>query len=406
VIAVDKDTGVLIWKSQIDAHPLGTITQSPVIFEDKVFVGVASKPEEGWSRTHPGYIRTFRGSFSALDLKTGQPLWKTYVLPAPTDPNAEGYTGGSVWGNTAVVDAKRRSIYIGTGNNFSIPAAVAQCLQSETTVGGENTCLDPANHIDSILALDLETGKVKWARRLALGMEGGPDTWSIGCPTSYQVPQPPTLPVFCYKPLGVDWDFGGGPNLITTQAGDEPVDVLGAGQKSGVYWALNPENGSILWGRVVGPGGTLGGMEFGSASDGTRIYTAIANNSHFSFAGLPLGPGYSGGAWSALDAASGAILWQVPVPGTDLGNGRQAMGFSAVTTANGIMFASYTAGDLVALDAATGATLWSFNTGGTNASTSAVVKGSVYWGAAYAQRGKSAKKLYAFSLPSASREGD
>ena len=57
-----------------------------------------------------------------------------------------------------------------------------------------------------------------------------------------------------------------------------PRELLGAGQKSGVYWAVNPDNGDIVWKTQVGPGGSLGGLEWGSAYDGTRIYTAVANS--------------------------------------------------------------------------------------------------------------------------------
>ena len=71
VIAIDTG-GNFIWKTVVDNHFLGSVTQSPVIYQDedrhkqgKVFVGTASRLEEGWSRTNPGYIRTFRGSINA-----------------------------------------------------------------------------------------------------------------------------------------------------------------------------------------------------------------------------------------------------------------------------------------------------------------------------------------------------
>ena len=56
--------------------------------------------------------------------------------------------------------------------------------------------------------------------------------------------------------------------------------LVGFGQKSGIYWALNPATGDILWSSVVGPGGTLGGIEWGTATDGQGIYVAISNNGH------------------------------------------------------------------------------------------------------------------------------
>jgi hypothetical protein len=53
----------------------------------------------------------------------------------------------------------------------------------------------------------------------------------------------------------------------------------GFGQKSGIYWALNSGNVNIIWRTSVGPGGTLGGIEWGLATDGMRIYSGIGNNS-------------------------------------------------------------------------------------------------------------------------------
>ena len=54
-------------------------------------------------------------------------------------------------------------------------------------------------------------------------------------------------------------------------------NIVGFGQKSGIYWALNPDNGNIVWSTPVGPGGSLGGIEWGTATDGKRIYVAISN---------------------------------------------------------------------------------------------------------------------------------
>ena len=77
---------------------------------------------------------------------------------------------------------------------------------------------------------------------------------------------------------GPDYDFGSAPNEITYKDGHgKPQTIIGAGQKSGIYYALDPDTGATLWETQVGPGSSLGGMEWGSASDGQRIYVAIAN---------------------------------------------------------------------------------------------------------------------------------
>jgi polyvinyl alcohol dehydrogenase (cytochrome) len=59
-----------------------------------------------------------------------------------------------------------------------------------------------------------------------------------------------------------------------------PRDMVGAGQKSGQFWALDPDSGQVAWVTQVGPGGTLGGLEWGSATDGDRIYVAETNTNH------------------------------------------------------------------------------------------------------------------------------
>ena len=416
VIAVDKQNGNLLWKTVIDNHFLSSVTQSPIIFQNKVFVGTASRLEEGYSRSHPGYIRTFRGSIASLNLQTGKLIAQTFMSPSPSPSiNTEQYTGTSVWGNTAVVDTKRNSLYIGTGDNYSIPTGIQY--------------LDPNDFVDSIVALDLDTLQVKWAKRFGFGA-GSTDTWSIGCPPGQSSGQ---VPSYCYLPVSYDWDFAGGPNLYTVKSGGKPVDILGAGQKSGWYRALNPDDGTVLWSVPVGPGGTLGGMEWGTATDGSQVYVAIANNGHKNYGpgdgtqytdpfappgGYPLyqkSTSFNGGAWAALDARTGKINWEVPVPGINSKSGLAALGFSAVTVANGVMFASSTAGEMVALDGSSGKMLWTYTVeglpnpsggsyGATNASAPAVVGGAVYWGAGYARfsgfLGRSAKHhLYSFSVP-------
>src|SRR5207245_9475584 len=59
---------------------------------------------------------------------------------------------------------------------------------------------------------------------------------------------------------------------------DDGRDVLLAGQKSGIVYALDPDRkGAILWQTRVGQGGTLGGVEWGMASDGRQVYAATSD---------------------------------------------------------------------------------------------------------------------------------
>ena len=79
ILAFDKTTGALLWSTVADLHPASIITQSATVFDGRVYVGVASQ-EEALAGFVPGYpCCTFRGSMLALDLDTGQILWKTSI---------------------------------------------------------------------------------------------------------------------------------------------------------------------------------------------------------------------------------------------------------------------------------------------------------------------------------------
>src|SRR5258705_6919806 len=124
VISVDRETGTLRWMTQVDTHPAAVITGSPVVFDGVVYIGVSSI-EEGLA-TDPAYpCCSFRGSVVALDAKTGAMLWKTFDMP-DNGGQPGGYSGGAIWQPPAI-DPKRGLLYIGTGDNYTVPAAVAAC---------------------------------------------------------------------------------------------------------------------------------------------------------------------------------------------------------------------------------------------------------------------------------------
>jgi len=193
-----------------------------------------------------------------------------------------------------------------------------------------------------VLSLDLSTGEVKWAH-----LAGGADTWILSCLVS----NPSSLP--CPDPAGVDYDFGSGPNLFTVNNNGTEIDYVGAGQKSGVYWALNPDDGSVRWATLVGPGSFLGGIQWGSAVEGSRIYCAVVNANHVTVKLAPDGTQTTnGGLWAALDAATGKILWEIPASGEQpFQPGLVAEAFGQVTAANGVVYAASFAGDMVAIEA-------------------------------------------------------
>ena len=384
LLAINARTGSLVWKVQPDkSNPFPVITSSPVVARGIVYVGMTSNEE--FAAANPAYqCCSARGSVVAVDAYRGSVLWQKFTVPT-------GYAGGAVWGSSPVVDLERGTVFVGTGNNYSIPTdpTYVACINKG---GTEPTCLSPDDHTDSILALDMYTGAIKWATRLMnwnqTGITNDSDSWNVAC--SFKTAN-------CPANAGPDYDFGSGPNEITYWTSHGPKTILGAGQKSGIYYALNPDTGAQLWQTQVGPGSSLGGMEWGSATDGNRIYVAIGN-----FYGIPYAAG-SAGSWAALDPATGAILWQKADPngGIDLG---------PLAVAHGVLFApsmggktSATAPTMLALDAATGNTLWSFTAGSSVIAGATVVDGNVYWGSGYTHIAlpgfTSNTTFYAFSTP-------
>jgi len=377
LFALDRKTGAVQWVTQLQGNfggPVGDqfaiVTQSPVVDDNNpgvVYVGTASW-EEAVAAFIPGYeCCSFRGSVFAVDVKTGAVLWQTYMAP-------DGYSGNGVWGSTAALDAKRKTLYVTTGNNYSVPDSVADCVEA----AGDNdeaklACMSAANHFDSIVALDAQTGAIKWATR-ALSY----DTWNVNCLGDL-------FPVAgtCPDPTGPDYDFGQGPSLFSVRAGNKNFDLVGAGQKSGKYWTLDRDTGQVVWFTQVGPGGTMGGLQWGSAVDDDRIYVAV-NNSNTQPWQLLNGATTTRGAWSALDKRTGEILWQTETPDSFAPGFGSAIG--AVTVANGVAYACSFWGTRVAMDASTGAVLWSDPpTGEFCGAGAAVSRGTVYWGNGYGQ---------------------
>ncbi|HWO39282.1 MAG TPA: PQQ-binding-like beta-propeller repeat protein, partial [Candidatus Acidoferrum sp.] len=383
LIAVDRETGTRRWITQVDHHPAAIITGSPVVFEGVIYVGVSSEEESlAADPTYP--CCTFRGSVVALDAKSGKMHWKTFTVPENGGQQG-GYSGAAVWEPPAI-DPKRGSLYVGTGDNYTVPAAVAACQDSTPKAH----CAGADDHFDTALALDLKSGRIKWAK----GVQDF-DTITDACAS---LPNP-----ICQVPRSPDFDFGGsGPNLIG--------DVVGFGQKSGRYWAFNPDNGNPLWVTQVGPGAplapipgsTLGGIEWGTATDGKHIYIAIANGDHRPYTLMPSGQKITWGAWSALDVATGKIIWQTADPTVG------AIDTGSVSIANGVMYAGSYSGQMYALDTITGKILWNFASGGSVIDRPSIVDGAVYWGSGYRNipPGTGNNKVYAFSLSGSKDGGD
>ena len=79
----------------------------------------------------------------------------------------------------------------------------------------------------------------------------------------------------CPESNGPDFDFSASPILVTLSNGRR---ALVAGQKSAIVHAVDPDRqGEIIWQTRVGEGGTMGGVQWGSATDGTNVYVALSD---------------------------------------------------------------------------------------------------------------------------------
>lgn len=331
--AVDAATGALLWKTRVDEHPFSHITGSPMLFEGKLYVPVSTGAEEFVAAGDPKYqCCTARGSVVALDARNGERLWKTYTIPEPkpTRVNSAGTqlmgpSGVSVW-SAPTVDAQRKVLYVGTGNEHSGP---------ETTAS------------DAVLAIDMETGKVLWSKQLTLS-----DHWNVAC----VLPNPANCPE---KP-GEDTDIGSSPILVSLAGGKR---LLLVGQKSGVMWALDPDaQGKVVWQTRIGKGGVLGGIMWGPAADAEKAYVPLSD---FTLLGPTEGgdPNKGGGLF-ALRIATGDKAWYVPPekPRCTGTLGCTPAQMAPATLIPGVVFSGSMDGHLRAYDTSDGAVIWDFDT--------------------------------------------
>ncbi len=327
VYGIDIRTGELIWREKAHPHPNATITASPALFEDRLYVAVSSL--EVATAADPNYeCCNFRGRLNAFDAETGRLIWAADTIEEPlreTGRNAYGVpqfgpSGAPIWAGIAV-DPGRRRLYVGTGENYSSPA-------SKTS--------------DAILAFDADDGRMLWARQMTEN-----DVWNMGCEVEDRAN--------CPEEEGPDFDFGAAPILARLSDGR---DVILAGQKSGDVHALDPDrDGAVLWSRKVGRGGIQGGVHFGMAALGDILFAPISDFDDGHDYGVAAQPGMH-----ALDAHTGEILWSNLTPDTCAGKEFCSPGISAAVTAiPGAVVAGAMDGVLRAYDAATGKVIWSFD---------------------------------------------
>jgi alcohol dehydrogenase (cytochrome c) len=353
LVALDAKSGRLLWQTEMADYKTGYAgTVAPLVAKDKVIVGIA------------GGEYGIRGFIDAYSAATGERLWRFYTIPGPGEPNFGTWAGDS-WKSggapawvTGAYDPELNLTYWGTGN----PGPDWNGDQR----AGDNL------YSDSLLALDVDTGKLKW--------------------------------YFQFTPHDVhDWDATEVPVLVDTMFRGQQRKLVLHANRNGFFYVLDRRNGEFLlakpyvkqtWakemddrgrpirlpntfpnieGVAVWPGVT-GGMNWYSPSYSPitgLLYVAAQEegNIYFKteadykpgswFAGgggksIPAEPGY--GAIRAIAPENGAIKWEyrlVSPPWAGL-----------LSTAGNLVFGGTTEGNFFALDARTGKHLWYFYTGG------------------------------------------
>ncbi|MBL8240135.1 MAG: PQQ-binding-like beta-propeller repeat protein [Bryobacterales bacterium] len=351
LVALDRQTGGLIFNKKFaDVEKGTTSTSAPVIAKGKVIVGSA------------GGDSGMRGFIMALSAETGAELWKTYTVPAKGEKGAETWGDLIEWGGGAAwlsgtYDAELNTLYWTTGNPWpDYNGGVRQ---------GDNlyTC--------SLLALDLDTGKMKWH--------------------------------FQFTPHDThDWDAQSWPMLVDTEIRGQKRKVVLHANRNGYFYALDRVTGEFLratplidkitWAKGVDDKGRpiqLPNIE--PTATGNWICPSVKGATNWMGQSYNPGTGllyvltleqcgmyfrssqepqpmknFSGGGATeeggqvvlrALDPKTGNRVWEYPMTGA----GRMWTG--TVSTAGGVIFSGDDDGHMVGLDARSGKNLWYFNTG-------------------------------------------
>jgi polyvinyl alcohol dehydrogenase (cytochrome) len=373
-----------MWQTKVDDHAFARVTASPVFHDGRLYVGVASGEETAGAMADYQCCR-FRGSLVALNAATGEQVWKTYTIAEEALPRSKNSAGTQLWGpsgapiwSSPAIDARKSAIYVTTGNNYTGPATRTS---------------------DAFVAFDLKSGKLLWSRQMTAA-----DDWNTSCRFAEKIN--------CTNAEAPDFDFASPPILVTLSNGRR---ALVAGQKSGVVHAVDPDReGQILWQQRVGKGGINGGVQWGSATDQSRIYVALSDIGRVpvpnSQATEP-DPNAGGGLF-ALRLDNGQQVWHTPPPPCGTRKRCSPAQSAPVSAIPGVAFSGSVDGHLRAYSATDGEILWDFDTvrpydttngvpgrgGSLNVAGPAISGGTLFVNSGYVQNGIPGNVLLAFSV--------
>ena len=355
LVALDAKTGKEVWNVEIESmQQCGcNITGAPLVVKDKVVVGVT-----GGDSAHRGYLNAF-------DARTGRRAWRFWTIPGPGEKGHETwkgdswkYGGGATW-MTGSYDPELNLIYWGVGN----PAA--------DFYGGDRT--GDNLYTDSIVALDADSGELKWYYQ-----QIPHDVW--------------------------DWDTAYECLLVDLPVNGKKRKLLINPNKGGYTWVLDRTNGEFIgawrfvenlnWIEGIDATGKLLGRMEPEVGKPTLVCPAIGgarswNHGAYSpktglfyntgiewcqtltvqkedprpgetfFGGVfelkPTPKGEPGSHLDAVDPVTGEKKWSY--------YSKYPLLASAVATGGNLVFTGDPEGEFFALDAETGKKLWSFNTG-------------------------------------------
>ncbi len=364
--AIDAHDGKLLWKNEMIKDAANNLSATAAFYDGKLYIPLAGTETLTGANLDNECCKS-RGTVVAVNANTGKVLWRTQSVQEPLRALGEnskgkqqwGPAGASVW-NTPTVDAKRKLIYVGTGNSFGRVASA---------------------YSDSIIALRMDDGKVAWHHQEFAG-----DSFMNGCRAQN------AKDTNCPETLGPDYDFGGSSAILQTVGGK---DILVAAGKGGVAIGLDPDaEGKLVWRtqlwETTAPN-AAGLVVWGGTSDGQRVYYPLQQPN---------------GGLKALQLMTGKVDWNAPIAADRRGQAGPA------TSIPGVVFTGGWDGILRAVDMA-GKVIWTYdakqdyetvngvvaNGGSFGPAGVVVVNGMVYVASGYVgiQQGSQGNVVLAFS---------
>ena len=374
LVAIDAKTGEEIWKREVaPASERYAITHAPLIIKDMVLVGTA------------GGDRGIRGLLAAYDVNTGEEIWRFYTIPGPGEPGNETWagdswmTGGAAIWNTGAYDPDTNLTFWGTGN----PAP---------DWDGRDRLGDNL-YSDSVIALDADTGELRWYYQFTPHDEMDYDStqvpilaevewegdmrsvmlWANRNGLMYMLDRVTGEFLYGQPFVQVNWTTGfdsdGRPilNPDAVPRPDEPVlimpTVLGAtnwyppsySPRTGLFYIPAWENTGTMaiqgeFPRATDP------TPMGNVNIGPNLRAPLSTGEPFEELLDPADDQDYYGAVRAFDPSTGELVWQHQM--------NDVTWAGVLSTESNLVFSGGREGYFYALDAETGDLLWTISLGG------------------------------------------